>query len=329
KIPSSLSWLPDKWKICIYLKAGDITWPGRRRKVPNSGAGTRDRRQEPGPWGQGPERRKLDCTIVSRCLVGRSQMHLRSVYKDLQPGWRCMAFDSDDLLDFLLLFYKDETAGVGRKFDGEAGNIGIKGDASDHTPGACAASLYSASAQAGLCGSTNRVEECMGWYPEILRGRILARLRIRRTKRLNKTRRPKLRILMLDSTGLACASRACKDCNGLSGGSPYRSPSSLRRAYCNLPPEVSHNQCWDNLVLCSHGIRRILGMLSKNMKVERYILLKPIGSETFSSKNPEAGWTVVKESVGCVDLQVSSFALSNYPLGRLKDGTICVRLVNP
>ncbi|WZZ70114.1 hypothetical protein YC2023_081484 [Brassica napus] len=55
----------------------------------------------------------------------------------------------------------------------------------------------------------------MGQDPGILRGRILARLRIRRTKRLNKTRRPKLRILMLDSTGLACASRACKGCNAL------------------------------------------------------------------------------------------------------------------
>ncbi|WZZ64856.1 hypothetical protein YC2023_076226 [Brassica napus] len=32
-------------------------------------------------------------------------------------------------------------AGVGRKFDGEARNIGIKDDASNHTPGACAASV--------------------------------------------------------------------------------------------------------------------------------------------------------------------------------------------
>ncbi|KAF3526911.1 hypothetical protein F2Q69_00047539 [Brassica cretica] len=33
------------------------------------------------------------------------------------------------------------SAGVGRNFDRESGNIGIKGDASDHTPGACAASV--------------------------------------------------------------------------------------------------------------------------------------------------------------------------------------------
>ena len=38
----------------------------------------------------------------------------------------------------------------------------------------------------------------MGQDPGILRGIILAMLRIRRTKRLNKTRRPKLRILMLN-----------------------------------------------------------------------------------------------------------------------------------
>ncbi|KAF3494705.1 hypothetical protein DY000_02052993 [Brassica cretica] len=55
-------------------------------------------------------------------------------------------------------------------------------------------------------GSVNCVEDCMGQDPGILRGRILARLRIRGMRRFNKTRRPKLRILMLDSTGLACAS---------------------------------------------------------------------------------------------------------------------------
>uniref|UniRef100_M4CWF2 Uncharacterized protein n=1 Tax=Brassica campestris TaxID=3711 RepID=M4CWF2_BRACM len=42
--------------------------------------------------------------------------------------------------------------------------------------------------------------------------------------------------------------------------------------YFNLPPAVSHNQLWDNLALCSHGIRGILGMLSQNLKVERRIM---------------------------------------------------------
>ncbi|KAF3520816.1 hypothetical protein DY000_02060390 [Brassica cretica] len=67
-----------------------------------------------------------------------------------------------------------------------------------------------------LSGSMNRVEEYMGQDPRILRGRILARLGIRGMRRFNKIWRPKLRILMLDPVGLACASRACKSCNGLS-----------------------------------------------------------------------------------------------------------------
>ncbi|WZZ20465.1 hypothetical protein YC2023_121852 [Brassica napus] len=73
--------------------------------------------------------------------------------------------------------------------------------------------LYSALVHAGLqfaflevSGLMNRVEECMGQDPGILRGRILARLRIRGMRRFNKNRRPKLRILMLDPAGLACAS---------------------------------------------------------------------------------------------------------------------------
>ncbi|KAF3532287.1 hypothetical protein DY000_02039510 [Brassica cretica] len=78
--------------------------------------------------------------------------------------------------------------GVGRRFDGEAGSVCIKGDASAHTPDAYVA------------------HECMGPDPEIMRGRILARLRIRGMRRFNKIRRPKLRILMLDPPGLACAS---------------------------------------------------------------------------------------------------------------------------
>ncbi|KAL0815549.1 hypothetical protein Bca101_071993 [Brassica carinata] len=94
-----------------------------------------------------------------------------------------------------LVEFGDETlppwwglVGVGRRFDGESSSVCIKGDASAHTPDAYAA------------------PECMGQDPRILRGRILARLRIRGMRRFNKTRRPKLRILMLDPAGLACAS---------------------------------------------------------------------------------------------------------------------------
>ncbi|KAF2534008.1 hypothetical protein F2Q70_00029763 [Brassica cretica] len=50
----------------------------------------------------------------------------------------------------------------------------------------------------------NRVEECMGLDPEILRGRMLARLRISEMRRSNRTWRPKPRVFMLDFAGLAC-----------------------------------------------------------------------------------------------------------------------------
>ncbi|KAH0868804.1 hypothetical protein HID58_075826 [Brassica napus] len=85
--------------------------------------------------------------------------------------------------------------GVGRRFDGEARNVCIKGDASAHTPDACDASDFSLDFLR-LFGSMNHVEECMGQDPGIMRGTILARLRIRGMRRFNKTWRPKLRILV-------------------------------------------------------------------------------------------------------------------------------------
>ncbi|KAF2573149.1 hypothetical protein F2Q70_00005169 [Brassica cretica] len=52
--PSCPSWLPDEWKISIYLKAGEITWPGRRRKVLDSGQGPGTHRHGLGPGGRDP-----------------------------------------------------------------------------------------------------------------------------------------------------------------------------------------------------------------------------------------------------------------------------------
>lgn len=51
-------------------------------------------------------------------------------------------------------------------------------------------------------------EQCgvYGPGPRISEKETLARLRIRRARRFSNTRRPKLRILMLDSAGIACTS---------------------------------------------------------------------------------------------------------------------------
>ncbi|KAH0928976.1 LOW QUALITY PROTEIN: hypothetical protein HID58_014703 [Brassica napus] len=267
-----------------------------------------DRDRDPGPRGRNPDpgdRDKMEAGAGNNMtfFIGLYKFH-RSIPLPCRSFSEALALGT----------------GVGRKFDGEAANIGIKGDASDHTPGACAASLYSASAEARLSGSTNRLEECMGQYPGILRGRIVARLRMRRTKRLNKTRRRKLRILMLDSTGLACASRACKGCNGLSGGSPCRCSFSVDVvAVASCLVSGSYLDFWQRghsaYLLDMLIARAVVSMPNKedgNIDDPRHALPKSGGleihlSETYrlyglSSKNPEAEWTLVKEPVACMDL---------------------------
>ncbi|KAF3527453.1 hypothetical protein DY000_02040221 [Brassica cretica] len=140
KKPSCPSWLPDKWKISIYLKAREITWPGRRSKVPDSGTWTRDTEAGTRTWGQGPGTKRQE---PGPWKTEAGEVNNMTFFIGLYKLHRIIMMPCRSFLDALAL---DETlppwwgyAGVGRKFDGEAGNIGIKGDVSDHTPGACAA----------------------------------------------------------------------------------------------------------------------------------------------------------------------------------------------
>ncbi|KAF2594657.1 hypothetical protein F2Q70_00043197 [Brassica cretica] len=129
---------------------GKITCPGRRSKVPDSETGTRDRRHDPDlgvgtwdpeagtrTWGQGPGTpeagtRTLGAgTWKTEAGAGNNMTFFIGLYK----LHRSITLPCRSFSDALAL-----GAGVGRNFDGESGNIGIKGDASDHTPGACAAS---------------------------------------------------------------------------------------------------------------------------------------------------------------------------------------------
>ncbi|KAH0879610.1 LOW QUALITY PROTEIN: hypothetical protein HID58_067004, partial [Brassica napus] len=309
------------------------------------------RRQDPGSWRQEPEAgagtRKLDTSarsmghqtslsVVLRCTSARCE-RICSLIGDVCPGeWTkifdpmqtrgrhasmgmCLVcsctLDSDDFFSFIKM-RRCPHGGDWSELaaNGESGNVCIKGDAFSHTPNTCAASDFSLHFLR-LSSSMNRVEECMGQDPRILRGRILARLRITGMRSFNKTRRPKLRILMLDSAGLACASWACISCNGLS----FRSSC---RMFVLVPGDnlvdswyrsrslghVGYNRCWDDLASCFHETRRALGMLFQNLKIHPsethgswmrfFINWRLYG---LSSGNPEAGWTFVKELGGWMD----------------------------
>ncbi|KAF3511678.1 hypothetical protein F2Q69_00005875 [Brassica cretica] len=232
--------------------------------------------QEPGSWSRNPEAGDfVSCTVVS------SSSFSLDLIGDVCPGEWTKIFDP--------IQTRDETfppwwglVGVGRKLDGEAGND------------------FSLPFLR-LSSSMNHVEECMGPDPGILRGRILARLRIRGMRRFNKTRRPKLRTLMLDSAGIACASWACISCNEHSFMSSCRGTFSM---FLLVPG--------DNLV--DYGYRRnqrLDGLLSWNPEAGWTIVLEPGGWLDYrpgtrrlvglSSWNPEAGWTIVLQPGGWLD----------------------------
>ncbi|KAG2288399.1 hypothetical protein Bca52824_048003 [Brassica carinata] len=116
----------------------------------------------------------------------------------------------------------------------------------------------------------------MGQNPGIQRGRILARLRTRGMSRFCKTRRPKLRILMLDSTG---------PCVFLS----TVASSVIPGLYLDF---------WQR------G-RLACGNIGCDRRLYR-----------LSSRNPEAGWTLVKEPVAW-DLPVYLFDSKSSSSGRL------------
>ncbi|KAF3560218.1 hypothetical protein F2Q69_00012555 [Brassica cretica] len=174
----------------------------RNRRDPDPETGTREPKAGPRPGGRDPGPRGRDPEPGNRDLEAESWNDLfmgyfSSTVCPLFSGFICTRARCERICS---LFGDDETlplrwgfARVGRKFDEEARNACIKGDASAYTQVLVLLLwLYSALVQ----------------DPGILRGRILARLRTRRMSRFSKTRRPKLRILMLDSTGLACSSRA-------------------------------------------------------------------------------------------------------------------------
>ncbi|KAF2556135.1 hypothetical protein F2Q68_00015246 [Brassica cretica] len=151
---------------------------GTRSRSRNPEAGTGTQKLETSARSMGHQ---TSLSVVLRCTSARCE-RICSLIGDVWSGEWTKIFDP--------MQTRDETlppwwglVGVGRKLDGEAGNVCIMGDASSHTPDTCAASV----AILGLSsGRTSGV------------------------RRFNKTWRPKLRILMVDSAGLACASWACK-----------------------------------------------------------------------------------------------------------------------
>ncbi|KAF2532517.1 hypothetical protein F2Q70_00029951 [Brassica cretica] len=115
---------------------------GRRSQTRGQGPGTHG--QRPGPGGRDPGLRGGNLDPRGRDLEDGSWRNNMTLFIGLYKLHRIIMLPCRSFSDALAL-----GAGVGRKFDGEAGNIDIKGNASDHTPGACAASVAILSLSSG------------------------------------------------------------------------------------------------------------------------------------------------------------------------------------
>ncbi|WZZ34587.1 hypothetical protein YC2023_017988 [Brassica napus] len=269
-------WLQPVSRVVDVLQGAYIL-PWRNHLAWKTEEGPRLEDRDPGPRGRNPDPGDRD-------LEDGSWRNNMTFFIRLYKFHRSITLPCRSFSDALAL-----GAGVGRKFDGEARNISIK----------------------GLSGSTNRVEECMGQYPGILRGRILARLRIRRTKRLNKIRRPKLRILMLDSIGLDGTFSMFILVPGDNLVDSWYRSRSPGHVVCVSSILQSAPRRFEDVIGGSMdfhpGTRRLDGLYSRNSLL---------------------AWNLVQEPLGRIFGPVSSFASSSYLLGSLKDGTRCVRLLN-
>ncbi|KAF2572473.1 hypothetical protein F2Q70_00002760 [Brassica cretica] len=146
-----------------------------------------------------------------------------------------------------------------------------------------------------LSGSMNRVEECMGQDPRILRGRFFARLRISWMRRFNKTRRMKLRILMLDYTSLTCASWACKSSSCLVSGL-YLDFWQGGRSACSSWLTLGTGVEFLDMLFADPG-HVFPG--SEDLEIHPSETHGSWRLDGLSSSNSEAGWTLVLEPGGC------------------------------
>ncbi|WZZ61290.1 hypothetical protein YC2023_061397 [Brassica napus] len=243
---------------------------GGRSQTRGQGPGTQS--QGPGPGRRDPGSRGRNPDPGGRDLEDGSWRNNMTFFIGLYKLHCIITLPCRSFSDALAL-----DTGVGRKFDGEAGSIGIKGDASNHTPGACAASV----AILGL--SSGRAlwfhESCGGVYGSVPRNserESLGEAKDQEDEEAVMEFQEDLRVEGTFSMFILVPGDNLVD-------SWYQSRS---------PGHVSHHQCWDDLASCFHGTQRILGMLSQNLE-------EPGGRMDFR------------------DLPVHLFDLKSYSSGRL------------